>query len=47
MLISIDLCIVSLGVQDPMAPYIAICEKVVEKKGLEHKLTSNGTGLEG
>ncbi len=47
MWVSIDLCIVPLGVQDSMAPYIAICQEIIENNGLDYELGPNGTALEG
>ena len=47
MWVSIDLCIVPLGISSSLAPYIAICQKIIEAKGLEYELGPNGTAIEG
>ena len=47
MWVSIDLCLVPLGVSSSLAPYIAICQDVIKSKGLSYELGPNGTALEG
>ncbi len=47
MLVSIDLCLVPLGVGTSLAPYIAACKKVIEERGLDYELGPNGTAIEG
>ena len=47
MLVSIDLCLVPLGVSSSLAPYIAICQEVIKAKGLSYELGPNGTAIEG
>tara|TARA_B100001250_G_C19268967_1_gene558227 strand:- start:100 stop:405 length:306 start_codon:yes stop_codon:yes gene_type:complete len=47
MLVSIDLCIVPLGVDISIAKYVAACQKVIQKAGLEYELGPNGTAIEG
>ena len=47
MWVSIDLCIVPLGVETSLAPYIAICKEIFDKKGLDYEIGPNGTALEG
>ena len=47
MWVSIDLCIVPLGVDTSIAEYVAACQKVIEKAGLEYELGPNGTAIEG
>ncbi|QNI95065.1 thiamine-binding protein [Synechococcus sp. A15-127] len=45
--VSIDLCVVPIGVGVSLSPYIAACQRVIEAAGLEHELGANGTAIEG
>ena len=47
MLVSIDLCLIPLGVGISLSPYIASCQKVLEQSGLDYELGPNGTSIEG
>ncbi len=47
MWVSVDLCLVPLGVGISLSPFIAACQKVVEKTGLDYELGPNGTAIEG
>ncbi len=47
MWVSIDLCLVPLGVGISLSPYIATCQRVIEQTGLDYELGPNGTALEG
>ncbi len=47
MWVSVDLCLIPIGVGVSLAPYIAACKAVIEKKGLEFELGPNGTAIEG
>ena len=47
MWVSIDLCLVPLGVTRSLAPYVATCQKIIKKKGLDYELGPNGTAIEG
>ena len=47
MRVSVDLCVVPLGVGVSLAPYIAACQQVIEEAGLVHELGPNGTAVEG
>ena len=47
MWVSVDLCLIPLGVGVSLAPYVAACEKVIAKTGLDYELGPNGTALEG
>lgn len=47
MWVSVDLCVVPLGVGVSLAPYVAACQDVIEAAGLEHELGPNGTAIEG
>ncbi len=45
--VSVDLCVVPLGVGVSLAPFIGTCQKVIEGKGLDYELGPNGTAIEG
>ena len=47
MWVSVDLCVVPLGVGVSLAPYVAACQAVIKKAGLDHELGPNGTAIEG
>ncbi len=47
MWVSVDLCIVPIGVGVSLSPYLGACKKIIEKFGLEHELGPNGTAIEG
>ena len=47
MWVSIDFCLVPLGVGTSLSPYIAACQKIIEKEGLDFELGPNGTAIEG
>ena len=47
MWISIDLCLIPLGVGISLSPYVAACKKIIEKHGLDYDLGPNGTAIEG
>ena len=47
MWVSVDLCLVPLGVSTSFAPYVALCQKIIEKSGLDYELGPNGTAIEG
>ena len=47
MWVSIDLCLIPLGVGTSLSPYIAACHKIIEQTGLDYELGPNGTALEG
>ena len=43
MWVSVDLCVVPIGVGVSLSPYIAACEWVIAATGLTHQLGPNGT----
>ena len=45
--LSVDLCVVPIGVGVSLSPYIATCQRVIESSGLVHELGPNGTAIEG
>ena len=47
MWVSLDLCVVPIGVGVSLSPYIAACERVIRRHGLTHQLGPNGTAIEG
>ena len=42
-----DIAIIPLGTGLSLSPYVAACERVLTEAGLEPKLHSNGTNVEG
>ena len=47
MFVSIDLCLVPIGVGTSLSPYIRECKKIIEEYNLVHELGANGTAIEG
>ena len=47
MWVSIDLCLVPIGVGVSLSPYIKTCLSVIEEHNLEYELGPNGTAIEG
>ena len=47
MFVSIDLCLVPIGVETSLSPYIKECIKIIEDSGLTYQLGPNGTAIEG
>ncbi len=47
MWVSIDVCIVPLGVGISLTPYVSACTQIIKRSGLEFELGPNGTALEG
>ena len=47
MWVSVDFCLVPLGVGVSLSPYIAACKRVIEGRGLDYELGPNGTAIEG
>lgn len=42
-----DLNVVPIGVGTSVSSYVAACEKVIQKAGLNHRLHAYGTNIEG
>lgn len=42
-----DFCIIPIGVGVSVSPYIAVCEKILTKAGLNPQLHAYGTNVEG
>ena len=47
MRVSVDPCLVPLGVGVSLGPSIALCQKVIKDSGLDHQLGPDGTAIEG
>ena len=47
MKVMVDLCVVPMGIGVSVSKYIAECEKIVKKAGLESQLHPYGTVIEG
>tara|TARA_Y100001978_G_C23478695_1_gene330529 strand:+ start:25 stop:318 length:294 start_codon:yes stop_codon:yes gene_type:complete len=47
MFVSIDLCLVPIGVGTSLSPYIKVCMKIIEECNLTYELGPNGTAIEG
>ena len=45
--VSVDLCVVPVGVEGSLAPWVAICNELIKASGLEYELGPNGTAIEG
>jgi uncharacterized protein (TIGR00106 family) len=45
--VSVDLCVVPVGLEGSLAPWVAICHELIEDSGLEYELGPNGTAIEG
>lgn len=42
-----DFCIIPLGVELSLSPYIAECQRILTDAGLKHELHAYGTNIEG
>ena len=47
MKVIVELCMVPIGVGVHLAPYVAVCQKVLSEAGLTIRLHPNGTAIEG
>lgn len=47
MKVIVDLCIVPLGVGVSLSPYIAECERILQRRALKTELHAYGTNIEG
>ncbi|MEM7249281.1 MAG: MTH1187 family thiamine-binding protein [Acidobacteriota bacterium] len=45
--VTVDLCVVPLGVGTSLSAHVAACQRVLEEAGLEHRLHAFGTNIEG
>lgn len=47
MQVSIDLCVVPIGVDVSVSPYVAACVKLIQEAGLSYRINANNTEIEG
>lgn len=47
MKIIVDFCLIPLGVGTSLSPYIAECQKILQRQGIDHQLHAYGTNIEG
>lgn len=47
MKVIVDFCLIPLGGELSLSPYIAECQRILEDLGLEHQLHAYGTNVEG
>lgn len=47
MKVIVDFCLIPLGTELSLSPYIAECQRILQEAGLEHALHAYGTNIEG
>ena len=47
MKVIVDFCLIPLGVELSLSPYIAECQSILRDAGLKHELHAYGTNIEG
>jgi uncharacterized protein (TIGR00106 family) len=47
MKVIVDFCVIPLGVELSLSPYIAECQRILIELGLKHELHAYGTNIEG
>lgn len=47
MKVIVDFCVIPLGVELSLSPYIAECQRILKAAGLKHELHAYGTNIEG
>ena len=47
MKVILDLTVVPLGVGLSLSKYVAVCERILQERGLTYQLHANGTNIEG
>lgn len=47
MKVIVDFCLIPLGVEVSLSPYIAECQRILNDAGLKHELHAYGTNIEG
>jgi uncharacterized protein (TIGR00106 family) len=47
MKVIVDFCLIPLGVELSLSPYIAECQRILQEAGLKHALHAYGTNIEG
>jgi uncharacterized protein (TIGR00106 family) len=43
----VDFCLIPLGAELSLTPYIAECQRILAERGLKHELHAYGTNIEG
>lgn len=47
MKVIVDFCLIPLGTEISLSPYIAQCQRILQQLGLKHQLHAYGTNIEG
>lgn len=47
MKVIVDFCLIPLGPERSLSPYIAECQRILKQQGLKHQLHAYGTNIEG
>ena len=47
MKVIVDFCLIPLGTDISLSPYIAECQRILQQSGLKHQLHAYGTNIEG
>ena len=47
MKVIVDFCLIPLGTEISLTPYIAECQRILQQLGLKHQLHAYGTNIEG
>ena len=47
MWVSVDFCIIPIGIGISISPFIAACQKIIEGHEVSYELGPNGTAIEG
>ena len=47
MKVIVDFCLIPLGTELSLSPYIAECQRILHQQGLSHHLHAYGTNIEG
>jgi uncharacterized protein (TIGR00106 family) len=47
MKVIVDFCVIPLGAELSLSPYIAECQRILTELGLKHQLHAYGTNIEG
>lgn len=47
MKVIVDFCLIPIGAELSLSPYIAECQRIVKSMGLSHQLHAYGTNIEG
>ncbi len=47
MKVIVDFCLIPLGTDISLSPYIAECQRILQQFGLKHQLHAYGTNIEG